>query len=55
MIPFAGLRHVSPGENRKTFELRLKSIIGHRYIDYILLVSVALCFGVLLVVSAKGI
>jgi hypothetical protein len=43
-----------PDENKKNLELRLKSIMGYRYIDFILLISVALCFGVLLVVSAKG-
>lgn len=53
MVLGTGLRHMPP-EGKKTFELRLKSIMRHRYIDFILLISVALCFGVLLVVSAKG-
>lgn len=54
MIPGTGFRHMPPDGKRKAFELRLRSIIGHRHIDLILLISVALCFGVLLVVSAKG-
>lgn len=41
---------LAPGDG--SLEARIKRIMSHKYSDLMLLISVALCFGALFVVSA---